>query len=208
MEPIPLFAVIVPIAHSIEDLRRCLESFNALDYDRDKFQVVLVDCKVVEGVEKFLNKTLAEYGFRVTTLYLPDKPSTWFIEARVNEARNYAMKMVRGRYYVFTVDDCTFEPDWLSKFEVSLSDGAGALGGPDILPQGMDSFSRAVDCVLNSFLGTGTRRKGEGRRTHSYYPRKENMAIPADVIDRAGSFLKKIRLQQRWIWRNAFVLSI
>lgn len=195
MEYTPLFTIIIPIVHSIEDLKRCLASLEGLIYQRDRFHVVLVDCKVVHGVERFLNENLPKCQYKVTALYLPVKPAdrlSWFIEARINEARNYAMRMVPGRYYVFTEDDCTFEPDWLQKFENSLSEEVGALGGPDILPEGMGLFPKALDCVLNSYLGTAGMRRGNGRRARNYYPRKENMAIPAGVIARVGKFSEEI----------------
>ncbi len=62
------------------------------------------------------------------------------IESRLNEAPNYAIQKVSGQCYIFTVDDCTFEPDWLHKIECTVTDEGGALGGPDILPEGMGWF--------------------------------------------------------------------
>jgi GT2 family glycosyltransferase len=195
MESTPLFIIIVPIAHSIEDLRRCLTSFDTLDYPRNRFHVVLVDCGVVDGVKEFLSENLSGYGLRVSALFLPVNPSegmNWFIEKRINEARNHAMHMASGLCYVFTEDDCTFEPDWLQKFENSLSKEVGIIGGPDILPREMGLFPQALDCVLNSYLGTAGMRRGEGHRAKSYYPRKENMAIPAAIIARVGKFSEEI----------------
>ena len=195
IESTPLFVIIIPIAHSIEDLRRCLASLDTLDYRRDRFYVVLVDCGVVDGVKEFLSENLSGYALRVSALFLPVNPSdarNWFIEKRINEARNYAMHVVAGLCYVFTEDDCTFEPDWLQKFEHSLSKEVGIMGGPDILPQEMGLFPQALDCLLNSYLGTAGMRRGYGRRAKSYYPRKENMAIPAAVIANVGKFSEEI----------------
>jgi GT2 family glycosyltransferase len=191
----PLFIIIIPIAHSIEDLRRCLTSLETLDYRRDRFHVVLVDCGVVDGVKEFLSENLSGYGLRVSALFLPVNPSeemNWFIEKRINEARNYAMRVVSGLCYVFTEDDCTFEPDWLQKFENSLSKEVGIMGGPDILPQEMGLFPHALDCLLNSYLGTAGMRRAYGHRAKSYYPRKENMAIPAAIIANVGKFSEEI----------------
>ncbi|HJX30748.1 MAG TPA: glycosyltransferase [Thermodesulfobacteriota bacterium] len=186
-----LFVIIVPIVHSMEDLRRCLTSLETLDYKRDRFHVVLVDCGVVNGVKEFLSENLSGYSLRVTTLFLPVNPSkemNWFIEKRINEARNYAMHMVSGLCYIFTEDDCTFEPDWLQKFENSLSKEVKIMGGPDILPPEMGLFPQALDCLLNSYLGTAGMRRVYGHRAKSYYPRKENMAIPAAIFNHVGKF--------------------
>jgi GT2 family glycosyltransferase len=197
-ESIPGFAIIIPVIHSLDDLKRCLTSLDNLDYPKDRFHVVLVDCHVVQGVEKFLKEDLPNHGFRASTLCIPEQPKTqlpsWLIEARVNEARNYAIQRTPGRCYVFTEDDCTFEPDWLKKIEDAFKDGVGAVGGPDILPDGLGWFPGAIDCVLNSYLGTAGMRRGDGRRKDRYYPRKENMAIPAWVLERVGNFPERKHL--------------
>ena len=190
-ESIAPFIIIIPAFHSVEDLERCLSSLDELEYPKEDFHVVLVDCHVVNGLKQLLTETLPKYRFGASVLCLPDSPTIkpdWLIESRLNEARNYAIQRVPGRCYVFTEDDCTFEPDWLHKIETALTNEVGAIGGPDILPDGMAWFPRVIDCVLNSFLGTGGMRQGNGRGASQYYPRKENMAIPAWVLDRVGTF--------------------
>ncbi|MBU0477501.1 glycosyltransferase [bacterium] len=193
----PVFTIVIPVVHSLEDLERCLSSLDNLNYPKKLFQVVLIDCNVLNGLRQFFQERLNKYKFSINTLYLPERHRvkySWFIESRLHEARNYAIKKLPGRYYVFTLDDCTFEPDWLHKFEVALSEDTGALGGPDILPQGMGWFPRALDCILNSFLGTGDLRRGDGHRESQYYPRKENMVIPANVFNQVGYFSEDIPL--------------
>ncbi len=188
---VPSFAIIVPILHSLEDLERCLSSLDGLDYPKERFHVVLVDCHIVDGLKQFSTDSLPKYGFRASALFPPDRSTigpSWLIESRLNEARNYAIQSAPGLCYVFTEDDCTFEPDWLYKIEAALTNKVGAIGGPDILPAGMGWFPRALDCVLNSYLGTAGMRRGDGRRADEYYPRKQNMAIPAWVLNRVGNF--------------------
>jgi GT2 family glycosyltransferase len=191
MKPATFFTIIIPVAHSLEDLRRCLNSLEDLNYSKEHFLVVLVDSRVVQGVELFLKENLPGYKIKITPFYLPDKSKVkadWYIEARINEARNYAMQMVPGHYYVFTADDCTFEPDWLNKFGASLSKDTGAVGGPDLLPEEMGLFPKAIDCILNSYLGSAGMHRGQGRGSSNYYPRKENILIPSGVIDHVGKF--------------------
>lgn len=190
-EAVPDFAIIIPVLHSLEDLARCLASLDKLDYPRERFRVILIDCHVLNGLKDFFTARLNRYKAEITVLSLPQRPGispSWLIEARLNEARNFAIQKVAAQCYVFTLDDCSFEPDWLHKFETALTDEVGALGGPDILPSGMGWFPRALDCVLNSYLGTAGLRRGDGRREKQYYPRKENMAIPARVFSRVGNF--------------------
>lgn len=188
---IPSFIITIPVIHSLEDLKRCLSSIDNLDYPKGRFLVVLVDCHVLYGLKQFCTENLQKHSFRASMLRLPERSEiepNRHIESRLNEARNYAIQKVSGQCYVFTVDDCTFEPDWLRKIEEGLIDGVGALGGPDILPDGMGWFLTALDCVLNSYMGTAGMRRGNGRRLNQYYPRKENMAISAQVLSHVRSF--------------------
>ncbi|MFH1371533.1 MAG: glycosyltransferase [Planctomycetota bacterium] len=191
LESIPEFTIIIPVIHSLEDIERCLSSLDKLDCPREQFQVVLVDCGVLEGLQQLFAERLERCSFRVTALTLPERPAdskSWLIEERINEARNFAIQRVSGQCYVFTEDDCMFETDWLAKFRDALTDDVGAVGGPDILPDGLTWLPRSLDCLLSSYLGSAGTHRGDGRAADEYYPRKENMAIPAKVLERIGKF--------------------
>ena len=188
------FVIVIVVNHSLEDLTLCLSSLDQLAYPKESFHVVLVDCRAVPGLEK-VGAGLAGHDFQSTFIVLPERPPTkleWIQDRRANEARNAAVRKVPGRYYVFTEDDCSFEPGWLHKYEAALADGVGAYGGIDILPDGMGWFSKALDCVINSFIGTAGTKRGDGMKEEWYYPRKDNMAIPAWVFERVGGFAEEL----------------
>jgi GT2 family glycosyltransferase len=190
-EKISKYVIVIAVTHSIDCLRECLRSLERLDYSKQLFQVALIDCHVLNGLKAFFDADLKDYRCRITALSLPGRPrkhEDWLHESRLNEARNDAMDQVPGHYFVFTEDDCMFEPDWLTNFDRVLSDDLGAAGGPDILPDGMGWLPRALDSILNSFLGTAGAKKGDGISHAWYYPRKENTVIPATVIKRVGNF--------------------
>jgi GT2 family glycosyltransferase len=190
-EQLPRFTIIIAVTHSIKCLDDCLKSLDHLDYPRELFHVVLVDCHVLPGLKNFYKEKVESFGCQVSTLSLPEKSNNqkaWLHEARLNEARNTAMQKVPAQYFVFTEDDCMFEPDWLTKFDAVLQDDIGAVGGPDLLQEGMGWLPRSLDCILNSFLGTAGTKRGDGLKDHWYYPRKENTVIPANVIARIGNF--------------------
>jgi hypothetical protein len=185
------YTVIIPVTHNLVDLKDCLDSLERLDYPRELFHAVLIDCQVVEGLREFFRIRLAGYGFHLTTLTLPQtasKHKSWLHEARVNEARNAAIDQVPASFFIFTEDDCIFEPDWLRKFDSEVTADMGALGGPDLLPDGMQWLPRALDVILQLFIGTAGAKRGGGLRQDWYYPRKENVLIPAEVIARIGKF--------------------
>jgi GT2 family glycosyltransferase len=188
---VPRFAIIIAVTHSLKCLENCLNSLENLAYSRELFHVVLVDCHVLPGLKKFFNEKVGLYGCQINTIRLPEQPAkhaAWLHESRLNEARNTAMQKMPARYFVFTEDDCMFEPDWLTKFDPVLQDEIGAVGGPDFLQEGMGWLPRSLDCILNSFLGTAGAKQGEAIRDDWYYPRKENTVIPAKVINRIGNY--------------------
>ncbi len=188
---IPRFAIIIAVTHSIKCLGDCLRSLENLDYPKELFHVVLIDCHVLHGLRDFLEERVRLHGCQISTIVLPEQPGKhekWLHEARLNEARNAAMQKVPAQYFVFTEDDCMFEPDWLTKFDTVLQDDIGAVGGPDLLQEGMGWLPRSLDCILNSFLGTAGTKRGDGLKDNWYYPRKENTVIPAKVITRIGNF--------------------
>lgn len=192
MEKIPRFTVIVNVVHSQKDLDICLSSLKNLDYPKDEYRVAVVECGAASGLDRFLSD---KGYFDIFDLHLftqPPKigksrsPLDKFI--RINEARNKAIKSLPAEYYVFTEDDCTFTPAWLKKIDTHLDRRPGMLGGPDILPGNMDPFTRIVDVILNSWMGSGGMRAGEKGPSKRYVPHKENMIIPSSVLKVVGLF--------------------
>jgi hypothetical protein len=189
------YSVIIAVTHNLVDLRDCLDSLERLEYSRHLFRVALIDCHVVEGLQDFFRTCLPLYTFPITAFSLPESPVrhvSWLHEARVNEARNAAMEKAPAQYFIYSEDDCTFERDWLIKFDLKVQDDTGALGGPDLLPHGMPWLPRSLDWLLQSFVGTAGAKRGGGLREDWYYARKENLLIPAKVISRIGVFPENI----------------
>jgi GT2 family glycosyltransferase len=188
---VPVFTVVIPYTHSFDDIERCLASLERIDYPKDRFQIVLVDCRVLSDPDDLITQKISDYSLQIQTLRLPEKAGkvkSWMVEARINEARNFAIKKIPSQFYVFTSDDCTFGTDWLRNFEEAMDENTGILGGPDILPEGLGWYPEAVDYILNSYLGNAGMRRGDRLRQGEYYPRKENMAVPKWVFERIGYF--------------------
>lgn len=179
------------MTHSTDELQVCLASLERLNYPHERFQVALVDCRVIPGLAGYCAAHLHEFDLRVRLLVVPDEPRNhpqWLFEARMNEARNIAMATMPADCFVFTEDDCWFAPEWLDNFARRLTGDVGLAGGPDVLPEGLGGFASALDFVLNSRFGSGRMRHGDGANASQYFPRKQNMAVPAKVIERTGTF--------------------
>lgn len=189
---VPRFTIIVPVAHSPEDVDRCVTSMQKLDYPPDRFRVVLAECGIAPGLSHHLENLPPFDPLELHAFALPPaegKPmGPHMNEYRVNEARNRAIERFPAEFFAFTEDDCVVPADWLRKIDGALNDGTGMLGGPDVLPENMSRFNQVVDAVLNSFLGTAGMRGGGKVPPEQYYPHKENMVVPSGILDRVGTF--------------------
>lgn len=98
-------------------------------------------------------------------------------------ALNAACRRARGRVLVFTDDDCIVPRDWLRVLRAALARdrNVGVIGGRDELAPAGSAFDRAMDFVLNSFLGTGNLRHGDRRGAGRYYPKLWCMAVPREA---------------------------
>ena len=188
----PRFTIVLSVEHSEKDLGLCLDSLANLDYRKDEYRIAAVECGAVPEIGRFL-KDNGPFGvldiqvFSLPPKTLESKKVPAHL-ARVNEGRNKAIESLPAEYYVFTETDCTFPSDWLRKIDAHLDDRPGILGGPDVLPDKMDTITNVIDVILNSPVGTGGIRPGEKGTSKQYFPHKENMVIPAAVLQSVGKF--------------------
>ena len=107
----PDYSIIVPTYRRRDSLARCLKAIEALDFPRDRFELLVVDdgspvppADLVASVDRSLDARLvcAPHG----------GPSA---------ARNTGADLARGRYLVFTDDDCAPHPDWLTAIDRAIS---------------------------------------------------------------------------------------
>jgi len=188
----PRFTIVVSVVHSEKDLEMCLDSLANLDYRKDAYRVAVVECGAAPNINRYLKDNRLFGALDIHAFSLPARAAeSKKIPARltrINEGRNRAIETLPAEYYVFTEDDCTFPPDWLQKIDAHLGDRPGILGGPDVLPEEIDPFAHVIDVILNSPVGTGGLRPGEKGTSKQYFPHKENMVIPATVLQSVGKF--------------------
>ena len=117
----PDYSIVIPTYQRRESLARCLQAIEALRFPRERFEVVVVDdgsssapADVLASLDRSLQAQLS------TTRHAG--PAT---------ARNIGARLARGRYLVFTDDDCMPHDDWLLAIDRrTASKSAGlAIGG-------------------------------------------------------------------------------
>jgi glycosyltransferase involved in cell wall biosynthesis len=146
------FSIVVPTYNRPERLAECVASFSALQYDRDGFEVLIVD----DGSPRIAEVRGALSPFR-------DRLALRLLEqshAGPAAARNLGAGAARHEYIAFTDDDCRVDPGWLSAFAVQFAAHPGALLGGRTVNALTDNVcaeaSQAlVDFLLEYFIAQG-----------------------------------------------------
>jgi len=169
------FSVILPVCHSGRFLQEALRSLKELEYPSEGFEVLVGGNQEDEESQRIVAEEAGHAAVSIRYIPSPFEHKA----ALLNEACREA----RGRYWIFTDDDCRFFPDWLERYEEALEADplTGMVGGPDVLEEGASEFDQALDYVLRSPLVRGKLSVLPGRRLVRYYPKLYNMGISRRV---------------------------
>ena len=168
------YSIVVPTYRRPDSLTRCLEAIQGLHFPRDRFEVLVVDdgsptppADVVASLDHSLQAQL------VSTRHAG--PAT---------ARNTGARLARGRYLVFTDDDCMPHADWLTSIDqwTSSRPGALAIGGHtvNVLTDNMyaEASQGIVDYLYEYF--------GEHSAPRRFFT-SNNLVVPRnDFVDIGG----------------------
>ena len=114
------FSIVVPVFDNAADLARCLESIGRLDYDRERFEVIVVDNGSTDGSGDVARR------FGAVCLEERDFQSSY-------AARNRGIRAARGEFVAFTDSDCMVHPDWLKAIDAATRDEAAGCFAGEIL---------------------------------------------------------------------------
>jgi len=99
-KPLPKISIIVPVYNGEATIRTCVEALLGLDYPRDRFEVIIVDNKSIDGTRRIVE------GYAVTLLQEAAVQSSY-------AARNLGIAHASGDILAFTDADCMPERGWL-----------------------------------------------------------------------------------------------
>lgn len=182
VDRLPKISIIIATRNRQSSLQKALLSLSGLKYGRDRCEIIVVDDDSDDGTENSVitMKPLLPYAVRYHKLKEHKGPAA---------ARNVGIRMATGDIVVFNDDDCLFPEDWLSLLVAPFdSPDVGVVGGPDVAPEESSFFSKCVDYLFTSFIGTGGLRRGNRLRVGRYYPKSCNMAILRRAIHEVGGF--------------------
>ncbi|MEO0455042.1 MAG: glycosyltransferase [Cyanobacteria bacterium P01_A01_bin.114] len=191
------FSIVIPTYNRPRQLAACLESLKALDYPRDRFEVVVVD----DGSETDLSSVVAPVSDDLD-IRLIKQPN-----AGPGAARNHGVSCAKGDYIAFTDDDCIPHPDWLSNIASHLQKTPdGLVGGHTLNALSHNPYSAAsqqlIDYLYSYF--------------HDRHPQKSirfftsnNMGMAKQTFLTVGGFDTKLRIASedrelcdRWLQRG------
>lgn len=168
------FSIVVPTYNRPERLAECVASFCALQYDRERFEVIVVD----------------DGSPRIDAVRAALQPFYGRIELRLLEqahagpaaARNLGAETARHGHVAFTDDDCRVDPGWLSAFAREFAAHPGALlGGRTVNALTENACAEAsqalVAFLLDYFIAQG-----------APFFASNNLAVARGTFERVGGF--------------------
>jgi GT2 family glycosyltransferase len=167
-------SIIIPTYNRPDALCRCLQGITALAYDRDRFEVIVVD----DGSDRVQEKLLTP---------LVDGPVRWLRQANAGPAaaRNRGAAVANGRFLCFTDDDCIPHADWLIHLATQFEQTPTAALGGQTINQLTENPYAAASQLLIDYLYHHYRAPGEV--TPRFFT-SNNLAVSANLFWQMGGF--------------------
>ena len=157
------FSVIIPVLNSEETLDQCLGKILSVDFEKNKYEVIVVDNGSIDNSIKIAEK----HSVKV----IVNK------EVNISGARNFGASYASGQYYAFLDSDCLVDKHWLKEaLHVFETMGASATGSGYLTPQDFSWVEKAW--LIESRLGPHETKFLPGG----------NFFINADVFNHVGGF--------------------
>lgn len=136
-------------------IRAALEGLAALDFDREHFEVLVVDGNSTDGTPDVVRSLIEEHPEVAIRMVSETGPPSH------GNARNVILENARGELVAFTDADCEVPRDWLSKLvgvlesEREKDDRVVAAGGIRYPAPSVNWRERLLNAMLGSYLGSG-----------------------------------------------------
>ncbi len=171
---VPFISVVIPTHNRKSLLKRTLGSLQNQLYDKDKYELVVVDDGSTDGTYEEINAIASQFAYPLR-IAMQDKKGP-------ASARNLGISLARGEIIAFTDDDCLPDPSWLREISKAFSGpGIWAASGhvfseipPDIFVHALLSQSTLVSESDHFMTGNFAVRKDAAQRIGGFDPRFED----------------------------------
>lgn len=174
------FSVIIPTYKRPDRLVECLCSLTGLDYDRDRFEVVVVDdgSGILPQVEEAVRPLQGQIPLR-----LIEQP-----HAGPAAARNFGARQARFDYLAFTDDDCRLDAQWLAAYARQFASLPACLAGGRTVNAIAGNIYSEASQMLVSYLYGYYQDKG------APFLASNNIALSRRLYDELGGFDERFPL--------------
>lgn len=177
-----LFSVIIPTYNRPAHVRELLLAWEAVDFPRDQFELLLAD----DGGTVDLAAVVAKYGANVPVhlLRLP--------HVSASSARASALSRARGRFVICSDDDCRPDPMLLEVFRRATTEFRdAAIGGQVLNMLESDVFATATQEIISFVVEEWNKNPLDAK-----FFTVSNLLFPAEALRAAGGF------DPSWLWRT------
>jgi len=171
---LPRFTVVVPTYGRARQLGDCLAALAALDYPRDRFEVVVADDGSPQPPREAVERLRDAIDVRL--LAAPHRGPA--------AARNLGAAAARGELLAFTDDDCRPTPGWLRALAARLHAQPRAAVGGRVRNGLAGSRFSAGSQLLVDFLYHHWNERPDGPVLFT----SNNLALRADLFREVGGF--------------------
>ena len=170
----PLLSVVVPTRARPRQLAESLGAMTRLRYPRERYELIVVD----DGSPEPLDAVVASFHGSL--------PLTLLKRAHggPGSARNAGAEQARGRYLVFTADDCQPDAHWLAALERRLLAQQDAMIGGSVANGAPDDLCATTNHLLIDYLY----RCQDRRVWNAPFFTPNNLAMPIELFRRVGGF--------------------
>ena len=170
----PFFSIIIPTYERPRQLSACLEALARLVYPPHRFEAIVVD----DGSEKPLNGVVDSFRHQLNVILISQA------NAGPATARNTGAVQAKGRFLVFTDDDCTPASDWLKTLAKRFAATPDcAIGGRTLNRLPDNPFSTAsqilIDYLYNYY---------NSDHNQAHFFTSNNLALPKERFHQIGGF--------------------
>ncbi len=175
------YSIIIPSFNRADEIKEMVRSIQNLRFDRNKFEVLIVDDGSTDNTIELLKKYQEEANYTLTYCSQNNQGP--------GVARNKGTQEADGDFFIFIDSDCTVPESWLSEINTALNNNkADAFGGPDTYRDEFPAILKAINYSMTSFITTGGLRGKKGKKLAKFYPRSFNMGISRQIIKKIGGF--------------------
>jgi len=153
-------SVVVVCLNEKNNIKRCIDSLLAQEYDKNNFEILVVDNNSTDGTQE----TLREFEGKNI---LPN--FRWMVNPKkgIAGSRNIGLREAIFPYVAFTDADCLAPSSWLNNLAMGFvnvkkyDDTVVAVGGANLPPKNTSSFYDALSITLKTYLGNRGSTQGK-----------------------------------------------